>query len=103
MVFAPLQHSVVCDMLQAEEFVPLVKKQKIYNVQHPLLDKVRACSAEPEIAAAFFGMLLWPGENRVSALRAQQTPYLKDVWEIMREAMKEQNFNGKPRGFRKLC
>ena len=48
----------------------------IYNMKHPLLDKVRRCSAEPEKAAEFIGALLWPGDDRFSAREAQGLTYL---------------------------
>lgn len=79
--------------MQAEEFYALVDVDLQFNAKHPLLDKVRRCSAEPEVAAAFFAGLLWPGEERQGALSAQQKPYLKGLWLDMRK-----RFNGKPPG-----
>ena len=57
-------HDVQIDYLNASD-------EEVYNVKHPLLDKVRRCSAEPEKAAEFFGALLWPGDDRFSAREAQ--------------------------------
>ena len=45
-------------------------------MKHPLLDKVRRCSAEPEKAAEFFGALLRPWDDRYSAREAQRVAYL---------------------------
>ena len=52
--------SVVCG-LQCGDFQDLSGVLGRSNVKHPLLDKVRRCSAEPEEAAKFFGMVLFPG------------------------------------------
>ena len=54
-------------------------------MEHPVLDRVRQCSAHPERAAAFFGKLLWPWErSRSNAGDALQEFYLQDTRQEMR-------------------
>ena len=65
--------------MQAFEFIALSKAEGVWNVKHPLLDKVRRCSAEPEEAAKFFAIVLFPGAERASAFVAQRMPYLKKL------------------------
>ena len=65
--------------MQGLEFTALSKAKGVWNVKHPVLDKVRRCSAEPEEAAKFFAMVLFPGIKRPSAFVAQRMPYLKKL------------------------
>ena len=67
--------------MQAEEFTAMTRTDPTYKVKHPLLDKVRRCSTDPDRAAAFFGALLWPYDNRVSAHEAQRFSYLSSLKE----------------------
>lgn len=56
----------------------------MFGMEHPVLDRVRRCSAHPERAAAFFGKLLWPWErSRSSAGDALQEFYLRDTRQEM--------------------
>lgn len=65
--------------MQAKDLTALVKAEGVWNVKHPILDRVRQCSAEPELAAKFFGMILWPGLKRASAFKLQQSAYLRSL------------------------
>ena len=75
---------IICGM-QCEDFQALSKVLGRSNVKHPLLDKVRRCSAEPEAAAQFFGMVLFPGVGRASAFVAQRTPYFRSLRQELTE------------------
>lgn len=47
---------------------------------HPLFDRVRACSSEPDDAAAFFARLLWPwAETRASAGSMLKSTYMEST------------------------
>lgn len=59
--------------------IALSKAEGVWNVKHPLLDNVRRCSAEPEEAAKFFAIVLFPGAERASAFAAPRMPYLKKL------------------------
>ena len=49
-------------------------------VQHPMLDRVRSCSATPEAAASFFTAILHPyAERRLSHDAAAEVRYLADA------------------------
>lgn len=65
--------------MQSIEFSALAQAENSWNVKHPVLDRVRRCSAEPEKAAAFFAILLFPGLKRPSAAIAQRSTYLKSL------------------------
>lgn len=65
--------------MQGTEFTALFHSEGKWNLQHPVLDRVRRCSAEPEKAAELFGRLLDPGLHRTTAHQALNTPYLKGL------------------------
>ena len=65
--------------MQATELTALIKAEGMSNVKHPILDRVRQCSNEPELAADFFLTILWPGLKRPSASKAQQLAYLRSL------------------------
>ena len=48
-------------------------------VEHPLLDKVRACSSNPDDAADFFLQLLHPYPLCRMSVEAQAHPYLAET------------------------
>lgn len=54
-------------------------------VQHPLLDKVKACSAEPTKAAEFFLWILHPLNDWRPSSNAVHHPYLKQTYLRMLE------------------
>lgn len=68
---------VVSDM-QAGEITKARGIADLSSVTHPLLSKVRSCSASPEWAAEFFTILLWPQEKRDSAFVARKAGYLRE-------------------------
>ena len=51
-----------------------------FKVDHPLLDKVRACSANPEKAADFFLWILHPISTRRLSAEACYHPYLESTY-----------------------
>ena len=63
--------------MQVNEVATASKSQRCLPVDHPLLNKVRSCSTQPEQAAEFFAMLLWPWETRHTAKTAQTAPYIR--------------------------
>ena len=52
-------------------------------VEHPLLDKVRACSSNPDAAADFFLQLLHPFAIGRMSVEAQYHPYLVETSKTM--------------------
>ena len=66
--------------LQEDAGLAAVKAQ--VPVQHPLLDKVRACSADP-LAASFFWWLLAPVYTWRTYKDPRQHPYLKPTYDRM--------------------
>ena len=76
-------------MMQAREFAALSQVQQRLNVDHPLLNKVRSCSDQPEQAAEFFSMMLSPWEDRETAKTAQTVAYLGALQEEMIEQRKK--------------
>ena len=75
--------------MQSKEYRALSHAEKVWNVHHPVLDRVRRCSAEPEKAAELFGMLLDPGLERSTALQALNTLYLKGLTLELQEHYKQ--------------
>ena len=56
------------------------------EVDHPLLDRVRACSATPDLAANFFLRMLHPLGTARHSLAAQHDSYLAPTFQkMMRE------------------
>ena len=45
-------------------------------IEHPLLDRVRQCSATPDLAADFFTQMLYPFHRSRVCLRAKQHAYM---------------------------
>ena len=80
-----VHHSQLAVVMQCEDFQALPKEAGRANVKHPLLDKVRRCSAQPEEAAEFFALVLFPGVGRLSAYQAQHTHYLKGLRQKLTE------------------
>ena len=58
-------------------------------VEHPLLDKVRACSSHPDEAADFFLHLLHPFPIHRMSSEAQAHPYLADTCSKMEAYCKD--------------
>lgn len=75
--------------MQSEEYRALSHAEQVWNVHHPVLDRVRRCSAEPEKAAELFGMLLDPGLERSTALQALNILYLKGLTLELQEHYKQ--------------
>ena len=48
-------------------------------LEHPLLDRVRKCSANPEAAVDFFAQLFWPAPEYRMAHDAYCHPYMAEV------------------------
>lgn len=55
------------------------------DVKHPMLDKVRACSVNPEQAADFFLLALHPLDTWRLSTDAVNHPYLNPTYVKMRE------------------
>ena len=77
--------------MQAQEAAKYYKDQCAQNMQHPVLDRVRQCSMYPESAAAFFGRLFWPWENRAGAASILQSFYLRDTRHAMQRDRQQAN------------
>lgn len=69
----------VCKMFMQERAAATDCMGK-YNIKHPMLDKVRECSAQPEEAASFFGGMLWPVLQQRFNACGLQSGYLEKVY-----------------------
>ena len=54
-------------------------------VHHPLLDKVRECSADPDAAADFFQRILHPRDSSRLSVEAHTHKYVAATFNQMRE------------------
>lgn len=80
--------------LQAEDFSKFCQTQFHKAMPHPVLGRVRQCSSRPESAALFFGELLWPWEDRISAAGAQKRLWLKGTRQEMDRDQQQANMQG---------
>ena len=61
------------------------REDRFIKVEHPLLDKVRACSANQDLAADFFMRILNPIDTWRLSLEVRDHPYSKPTFSRMLE------------------
>ena len=72
-------------------------------VQHPLLDRVRQCSARPDVAADFFTLVFMPNPEQRGTNDLNEHPYLAEVWAKLEAATANQDEPGKQWHILKAC
>lgn len=68
------------------------------RVEHPLLDKVKACSSDPDMAADFFTWMLSPYDTWRLGLAARDHPYLQPTYSRMLQALGLPDFHSSLEG-----